>query len=313
MINFYQQQAQKGIPDFEDAALQRLQNVADYWMPPALERAVNMALYLGQPLLLTGPPGTGKTALAYHLQQHFSASEAEIPLFRFNTKTNSVASDLFYRYDSLRHFQFAQNRQEDLSITEIERLFIRYQALGEAIRSNARAIVLIDEIDKAPRDLPNDILDVLEHLSFEVPELGYVDKKRIATKAAFRPLVILTSNSEKNLPDAFLRRCVYFHIEFPNSDQLAEIMRRKTSNLKEGEIAQIIQHFQAVRKQCQRKKPATAELLQWMLVLEQLHESEALSIDQLNQLEGEQKTILQDSYSVLVKDEEDLKNVKASL
>ena len=309
-MDFYKKQAQKGMPSFDEKIIRQISRAEDYMMSPALERAVNMALYLGQPLLLTGQPGTGKTELARHLASHFSDDGSLKNLYVFNTKTTSVASDLFYQYDSLRHFQYAQKQEnKQLDPNEVEQRFIRYQALGEAIKSNQRAIVLIDEIDKAPRDLPNDILDVLEHLSFEVPEIGYIGNKRIKTSPENRPLVILTSNSEKNLPDAFLRRCVFFHIPFPSPDQLNRILMKKTSGLSEEQLTKIVDLFQEIREQCHRKQPATAELLQWMKVLEVLHQNKKLNIDHLDNPNEEENEILKSTYSILVKDKEDLKEV----
>ncbi|MCB9267826.1 MAG: MoxR family ATPase [Lewinellaceae bacterium] len=312
-MNYYAEHQGKGIPDFDDSLLQRLTAREDYIVSPALQRAVNLAIFLGQPLLLTGEPGTGKTELARHLAQHFSKEEKEEHFFFFNTKTTSSAQDLFYRYDSLKHFQYVQNHKEELGAEEVEKRFIQYQALGAAIRSDQRCVVLIDEVDKAPRDFPNDILDVMEKLSFEVPELGLVGERAIRTTPEKRPIVVLTSNSEKNLPDAFLRRCVFFNIDFPDDDMLADILERKTSRLDKEQLKRVVEFFHSVRGLCKRKKPSTAELLQWATVLEKLDASGQLKVDQLANLSEAERIELHGTLGLLVKDKEDLKTVLEQL
>ncbi|MEM6699885.1 MAG: MoxR family ATPase, partial [Bacteroidota bacterium] len=204
-LELYQKEGTAQLPDF--SVNENLNNPVLYTPSDALKSAVNVALALGQPLLVTGEPGTGKTQLAYHVAHFFGLGG---PLI-FNAQTTSVANNLFYNYDALGHFQYNQNHREALSTEELEKKFIHYNALGEAIRRNKRMVVLIDEIDKAPRDLPNDLLFAIESLSFRVSEIN----KSFQASTTKRPIIIITSNSEKNLPDAFMRRVVYHHIKFP--------------------------------------------------------------------------------------------------
>jgi len=310
-MNYYADSESKGIPDYTH--LPKLKG-GEYYLPSeALQRAVNLALFLGQPLLLTGEPGTGKTELAHHLIRHFIPNETlqGDRFFVFNTKTTSTAQDLCYQYDSLRHFHYVQTNKDPLSTADIEKRFIRYQALGQAIKSGERCVVLIDEIDKAPRDFPNDLLDVMDDLSFEVPELGHVGDKRVRTSKKCRPIVILTSNSEKNLPDAFLRRCVFFHIDFPDDDTLCEILKLKVGMLNKEEFDAILKRFHGIRNTCQRKKPSTAELLQWATALEKLNDEKRLDIANIESPSPSEKEEWHSSYSLLVKDREDLKLVLA--
>ena len=166
MFHHYQPSGQAQLPDIP--ANTRLNDPSLYMPPPGLVSAVNVALNLRLPLLVTGEPGTGKTDLARHIAFFFGLGD---PLV-FNAQTSSAAKDLFYRYDALGHFQYTQTQKNLLSPDELEEKFIQYEALGQAIRHNRRAVVLIDEIDKAPRDLPNDVLAALENLSFKVPEIN---------------------------------------------------------------------------------------------------------------------------------------------
>jgi MoxR-like ATPase len=270
---------------------------AAYVPSPELAAAVNVALTLGLPLLLTGEPGTGKTQLAAHIAWQFGLGE---PLV-FNCRTTSTATELLYVYDSLRHFQYIQTRKEELSDAQVEEKFIRYQALGEAIRSRTRRVVLLDEIDKAPRDLPNDLLYALDRLAFEVPEVN----KRYGSEAQHRPVVILTSNSEKLLPDAFLRRVAYFHIAFPGNTQLLDILSRKGLGFSEAGLKALIRHFDDVRRTVKKKKPATAELVFWAAALH-AKGFPAENLAAPEDLSAADRQFLAASYAVLAKDKDDL-------
>lgn len=297
-------------------------NTADYIMHDALESAVEVALALGQPLLLTGEPGTGKTRLAYKVAADL-ASEGFLPEpLKFNTKTTSVARDLFYTYDAVAHFQAAnikQSGEQHPSTAE----FIELQALGKAIAySNPTAVdtskvktelpdtpknsvVLVDEIDKAPRDFTNDILNEIENYQFNIKELSNYSLKKNKDKQV---LIIMTSNSEKNLPDAFLRRCVFYHIPFPNDKLLLKIAQKQlgTSNsFTEQALKDLIAAFEKIRDASVRKPPATAELIGWLRILELK--------DFVSKNEAEQRQLILNNLSVLVKTKEDLKAIKAFL
>ena len=300
----YKGHSKSPMPDFEP--INTDSGNMTYVVSEGLKNAVNVALMLGQPLLLTGEPGTGKTQLAHHLANHFQLDPEEINFYIFNTQSTSTAKDLFYLYDSLGHFQYVQNNQVVLSEEEIEEKFIKYQALGAAIRSGKRCIVLIDEIDKAPRDFPNDILAAIEQLEFEVPEINRTGQEAIRTETRFRPIVVMTSNSEKALPDAFLRRCIFYHIPFPNKALLLQILQVKHSKFSNQEYAILVQHFEKIRHLIKKKKPSTAELINWVSILERI----GFDVQQLlnpKALGPEAKKLLAGSYTALAKNKEDSK------
>lgn len=255
---------------------------AGYLMDEAMVDAVNVALLLSQPLLLTGEPGTGKTQLAYRVAWELGLDE---PL-RFDTKSGSTARDVLYRYDTLSRFHAANTKSGSQKNLD----YVRYKPLGEAIlRSRkpeevqevlppkfhhpgaCRSVVLIDEIDKAPRDFPNDLLLEVDALQFNIPELDL--QEDIQADPELRPILILTSNSEQNLPDAFLRRCIYYHIPLPDRARLADIIRRRLPGTVANSANTVLldsalDFFHEVRKLGLRKPPSTAELLNWLQTLE---------------------------------------------
>ncbi len=298
MFHLYSKKEQRSLPP-----VQTNESINDpnlYIPSEGLVNAVNVALALQQPLLLTGEPGTGKTRLAYHVAHIFGLKK---PLI-FNSQTTSTMKDLFYRYDALGHFQYSQNSKEELTNDAVEQRFIRYQGLGKAIKSQERCLVLIDEIDKAPRDLPNDVLAALEDLAFDVPEIG----KRYEANPAMRPIIIMTSNSEKNLPDAFLRRVAYFHIPFPDKALLLEILKGKTKAFSAIDLEGVVKHFEMIRKGRKvklKKNPATAELIYWTQLLHKL-DFDTAKLKSFDKLDAVDKHKLGISYSVLAKNKEDL-------
>jgi MoxR-like ATPase len=290
----------------------------NYLPDKGLVDAVNVALMLGQPLLLTGEAGAGKTQLAYHLALQLGLGE---PL-KFNTKSDSKAKDLFYLYDYLAHFHAAQNKQQAQKSTA----YITYNAFGLAIlrthpydaikhlvaddfpkTTPTRSVVLIDEIDKAQRDFPNDILNEVEEMSFKIAELNNVNVK---ADESMRPVLILTSNSEKHLPDAFLRRCIYYHIPFPEGKNLQAIVESRLSERiknKNPFLKAALELFEKLRLEPLQKKPATAELLNWLMVLTTLYPKSN------NPLAENRQKIESSIFNTLIKNKDDIAMAKHTL
>ncbi len=242
-----------------------------------LVEAVNLAIYLQRPLLLKGEPGCGKTQLASAV-----AYELGLKLEAWCIKSTSRARDGLYIYDAVGRLRDAQlaasGRLSDEQIQRIDQIesYVRWEALGRSFLSEQRTVVLIDEIDKADIDFPNDLLLELDKLCFLVEETGQQIRAKVA------PIVIITSNDEKDLPDAFLRRCLFHYVEFPTQERLTQIVRalfpKASSLLVEQAVARFLELREKMRKDKGEagKKVSTSELIDWFRVLRRYPEDQAL-------------------------------------
>ncbi len=227
---------------------------SSYLTNDSLESAVNVALALERPLLVKGEPGTGKTLLAEAV-----AETLKTPLIRWHVKSTTRAQDGLYVYDTVQRLY--DSRFGDGDVKDIKR-YIRLGPLGEAFRSEQRAVLLIDEVDKADLEFPNDLLHELDRMRFFIPETG----EEVVAKQ--RPVVIITSNNEKELPDAFLRRCVFHFIDFPEQKLMRDIVAVHHPKLEESLVDQAIQTFYQIREMRRlRKRPSTSELIDWIAAL----------------------------------------------
>jgi MoxR-like ATPase len=312
-----------------------------------LKATIFLALKLGKPLLITGEPGTGKTQLAYWAAWYLSTKVDEnitpfVPEpFIFNTKSTSTGKELFYNYDAISHFQDKEGRK---NVTE----FISLAAMGQAIcQTQGRvaitdkfglagvrnlhtiraqpqsSVLLIDEIDKAPRELSNDLLSEIENNRFYIPECEKEVFK--SEQRRTRILVILTSNSERNLPDAFLRRCLFYHIPFPSDEDLLKIiLQRLTPFLAEinsfskmdfyEHYRRALTLFHLIRSKTHVKPPSTSELLDWLKVLhmENLIQ-EDINPNTVAYFPPERKKAIQLSLYTLLKTKEDIDEIEQFL
>ncbi|MCG8314057.1 MAG: MoxR family ATPase [Pseudomonadales bacterium] len=283
-----------------DPVVKSLSNPAKYHASDELVAAVNVALILGQPLLLTGEPGTGKSQLAYHMAWRLNIE----PVLTCQVRSTTTFNELFYQFDELARFRDSQSGRDAKPLTH----YLRLNGLGKAIlfaggpdaklipipgskltdsdqikqpeffkdlldaksfpsEQGVPSVVLVDELDKAPRDTPNDMLGEIESMGFDIPELGVRIQLPDASKE--RPIVVITSNSEKSLPDAFLRRCAYYHIPFPDRETLRPIVYGHLPMLEDAPqiwLQEALELFDMLRDRTKgiRKPPGTAELLGWL-------------------------------------------------
>ncbi len=213
-----------------------------------------MAIALGKPLVIKGEPGTGKTLLAHSIAEALNKK-----LIIWNIKSTTKAKDGLYVYDTVQRLNDARFKDKDISDI---RQYIKLGKLGQAFKADEQVVLLIDEIDKADVEFPNDLLNELDEMSFHIPEL---DEEVVAKH---RPIVVITSNSEKELPDAFLRRCIFYYIEFPDEEMMERIVRVHYPDIENKLLRESLKRFYWIREvDGLRKKPSTSELLDWIKAL----------------------------------------------
>nr|MBQ8252007.1 MoxR family ATPase [Lachnospiraceae bacterium] len=231
------------------------QSTAEYVASEELMASVNVAIALKKPLLIKGEPGTGKTMLAQAV-----AKSLGLDLVIWNVKSTTKAQDGLYMYDTIQRLYDGQFGEE--GVDDIAR-YIKLGKLGEAFESEKQVVLLIDEIDKADLEFPNDLLWELDQMEF------YIHETKRTVKAKHRPIVIITSNAEKELPDAFLRRCIFHYIEFPNAELMEEIVKTHFPNVEENLLKNAMDTFYWIRSMRDvRKKPSTSELIDWINALQ---------------------------------------------
>ncbi len=231
------------------------QSTAQYVASEELLASVNIAMALKKPLLVKGEPGTGKTMLAQAV-----ADSLNKKLIIWNIKSTTKAQDGLYMYDTIQRLYDGQFGEE--GVDDIAR-YIKLGKLGEAFESDEQVILLIDEIDKADLEFPNDLLWELDQMEF------YIHETKRTVRAKHRPIVIITSNAEKELPDAFLRRCIFHYIEFPEEELMAQIVRSHYPEVEDNLLKNAMDVFYWIRSQREvRKKPSTSELIDWINALQ---------------------------------------------
>jgi MoxR-like ATPase len=265
----------------------RFQGSEQYVATPDLKLAVNAALSLQRPLLIKGEPGTGKTMLAEEV-----AAALNMPLMQWHIKSTTKAQQGLYEYDAVSRLRDSQLGDE--RVREIHNYIIK-GVLWQAFTAPEPVVLLIDEIDKADIEFPNDLLRELDRMEF------YVYETREMVVAKHRPLVIITSNNEKELPDAFLRRCFFHYIKFPDKDTMQQIVNVHFPNLKQELLAQALQTFYELRDIAGlKKKPSTSEFLDWLkLLLAEDIPAEALR-------SKDQKLVVPPLHGALLKNEQDV-------
>lgn len=265
----------------------RFTGTESYVATEDLTVAVNAAITLERPLLVKGEPGTGKSVLAEEIAKSLNA-----PLLTWHIKSTTKAQQGLYEYDAvsrLRDSQLGDSRVSDI------RNYIKRGKLWEAFQSEARPVLLIDEIDKADIEFPNDLLLELDRMEFHVYETGET------VRAARRPIVIITSNNEKELPDAFLRRCFFHYIKFPDAETMARIVEVHYPGIKRRLVEEALKVFFEVREvPGLKKKPSTSELLDWLKLLL----SEDIGPEQLR--ERDTRKLIPPLHGALLKNEQDV-------
>ncbi|MEM9470898.1 MAG: MoxR family ATPase [Pseudomonadota bacterium] len=265
----------------------RFEGTSDYIATEDLRVAVNAAIVLERPLLIKGEPGTGKTVLAHEV-----ARAIDTPLLEWHIKSTTKAQQGLYEYDAvsrLRDSQLGDERVHDI------KNYIKRGKLWEAFTADQRSVLLIDEIDKADIEFPNDLLQELDRMEFHVYETGET------IKAEHRPVVIITSNNEKELPDAFLRRCFFHFIKFPDADTMKDIIEVHYPGLKQRRVSEALNIFYEVRDvPGLKKKPSTSELLDWIKLLL----NEDVTPETLRQ--KDQTKVIPPLHGALLKNEQDV-------
>ena len=265
--------------------MQQFGSTQEYVASEQLMASVNVAIALKKPLLIKGEPGTGKTMLAQAVAKSLGKK-----LIIWNIKSTTKAQDGLYMYDTIQRLYDGQFGEE--GVDDIAR-YIKLGKLGEAFESDEQVVLLIDEIDKADLEFPNDLLWELDQMEF------YIHETKRTVTAKNRPIVIITSNAEKELPDAFLRRCIFHYIDFPDKELMAEIVKTHYPDVEEHLLQNAMEVFYAIRSMRDiRKKPSTSELIDWINALQ----LGGISADTL-------KTALP-FVGVVVKKDEDLETVR---
>lgn len=267
---------------------QQFKGTQEYVASEQLMASVNVAIALQKPLLIKGEPGTGKTMLAEAV-----ANSLGKKLIIWNIKSTTKAQDGLYMYDTIQRLydgQFGEEGVDDIAH------YIKLGKLGEAFDSEEQVILLIDEIDKADLEFPNDLLWELDQMEF------YIHETKRTVKAKQRPIVIITSNAEKELPDAFLRRCIFHYIDFPDEELMEEIVRTHYPNVEDNLLKNAMDVFYSIRGLRDiRKKPSTSELIDWINAL------------QIGGISADEIRAKLPFIGVVVKKDEDLETVRQKL
>ncbi len=267
---------------------QEFSSTQDYVASEQLMASVNVAIALKKPLLIKGEPGTGKTMLAEAVARSLGKR-----LIIWNIKSTTKAQDGLYMYDTIQRLydgQFGEEGVDDIAH------YIKLGKLGEAFEAEEQVVLLIDEIDKADLEFPNDLLWELDQMEF------YIHETKRTVKAKQRPIVIITSNAEKELPDAFLRRCIFHYIDFPDEQLMEEIVRTHYPDVEDHLLKNAMEVFYNIRSLRDiRKKPSTSELIDWINAL------------QIGGISADQIRAKLPFIGVVVKKDEDLETVRQKL